>query len=197
MLSLGSSGLVHQMMSSFMLTYGRAFRVGDFVRLGEVEGTVVYSGPLATKVLTRRNEEITLPNAVITSGTIVNYSRHAGAGVFLRAALTIGYDVPWRQVHALLLGAAKATQGVRADPPPRVLQAGLQNFSVEYALLVAPERPEDRMRVLSDLHAQIQDAFNDHGVQIMSPNYEADPERPKIVPKAKWFAAPAEPDSGA
>jgi small-conductance mechanosensitive channel len=197
MLSLGSSGLVHQLMSSFMLTYGRAFKVGDFVRLGDVEGTVVNLGPLATKVLTRRNEEITLPNAVITSGTIVNYSRHSGAGVFVRCAVTIGYDVPWRQVHALLLGAAKATPGVRADPPPRVLQAGLQNFSVEYALLVAPERPEDRMRVLSDLHAQIQDAFNEHGVQIMSPNYEADPERPKVVPKAKWFAPPAAPDPGA
>jgi small-conductance mechanosensitive channel len=86
---------------------------------------------------------------------------------------------------------------VRTEPPPRVLQTGLQDFYVEYTLAVALERPDERLRVLSELHGHVQDAFNEHGVQIMSPNYEADPETPKLVPKSQWFAPPAKPGPGA
>jgi small-conductance mechanosensitive channel len=193
-ISLGSSGLVNQAMSSFMITYSRALRSGDYVRVGDVEGTVVQTGLLATKVRTPRNEEITLPNAVVASSTITNYSRHAGDGVFVKTAVTIGYDTPWRQVEAMLLEAASRTAGVRAEPPPRVLQTGLQDFYVEYTLIVAPERPHERVPLLSDLHARIQDAFNEHGVQIMSPHYEADPAAAKVVPRSEWHAAPARPD---
>jgi small-conductance mechanosensitive channel len=193
MVSLGSSGLVNQAMSSFMITYSRALRPGDFVRIGEVEGTVIHAGLLATKVLTRRREEVTLPNAVVAGSTITNFSRHAGEGVYTRTAVTIGYDTPWRQVEAMLLLAASRTAGVRAEPAPAVLQTALQDFYVEYTLIVVPEKPEDRLPVLSELHGHIQDVFNEHGVQIMSPNYEADPEAPKVVPKDRWFEAPAPP----
>jgi small-conductance mechanosensitive channel len=193
MLSLGSSGLVNQAMSSFMITYSRALRLGDYVRIGEVEGTVVHAGMLATKVLTKRNEEVTLPNAVVAGSTITNYSRHSKEGVFAKTSTTIGYDTPWRQVEALLLLAASRTAGVRGEPPARVLQTGLQDFYVEYTLVAPLERPDERLRVLSDLHANIQDVFNEHGVQIMSPNYVADPAAPKMVPKSQWFAPPAKP----
>jgi small-conductance mechanosensitive channel len=193
MLSLGSSGLVNQAMSSFMITYARALRLGDYVRIGDIEGTVVHAGMLATKILTKRNEEITLPNAVVASSTITNYSRRSDEGVFTRTSVTIGYDTPWRQVEALLLLAASRTAGVRSQPPATVLQTALQDFYVEYTLVVALERPDERLRVLSDLHGHIQDAFNEHGVQIMSPNYEADPAAPKVVPKSQWFAPPAKP----
>src|SRR5262249_53306794 len=121
--SLGSSGLVSQAMSSFMITYSRALRIGDYVQIGAVEGTVVHSGLLATKVLTRRNEEVTLPNAVVASSTITNFSRHATEeGVFATTSVTIGYDTPWRQVEAMLLLAAARTPGLRREPAPRVLQ---------------------------------------------------------------------------
>jgi small-conductance mechanosensitive channel len=190
-ISLGSSGLVNQAMSSFMITYSRALRIGDYVRIGDVEGTVVHSGLLATKLLTPKREEVTLPNAVVASSTITNYSRQADEGVYVRTSVTIGYDTPWRQVEALLLTAAARTAGVNAQPPPRVLQVALQDFYVEYALIVVPEQPAGRLLVLSDLHAHIQDAFNEHGVQIMSPHYRADPEAPKVVPKSDWFAPPA------
>lgn len=193
-ISLGSSGLVNQAMSSFMITYSRALRAGDYVRIGDVEGTVVQTGLLATKIRTPRNEEVTLPNAVVASSTITNYSRHAGDGVFIKTAVTIGYDTPWRQVEAMLLEAASRTAGVRAEPAPRVLQSGLQDFYVEYTLIVAPERPHERVPLLSELHARIQDAFNEHGVQIMSPHYEADPAAPKVVPRSDWHAAPARAD---
>jgi small-conductance mechanosensitive channel len=189
--SFGSSGLVNQAMSSFMITYGRALRLGDFVRIGDVEGTVISSGLLATKIRTHRNEEVTLPNAVVASSTIVNFSRPAAEGVFARTSVTIGYDTPWRQVEAMLLMAAQRTSGVRKEAPPLVLQTGLQDFYVEYALLVGLERPSERLRVLNDLHGQIQDVFNEHGVQIMSPHYETDPAAAKVVAREGWFPPPA------
>jgi len=108
--------------------------------------------------------------------------------------VTIGYDTPWRQVHAMLIEAALRTPGVLADPAPRVFQTALSDFYPEYRLVcqAIPSEPRPRAVVLSVLHANIQDVFNEHGVQIMSPHYRGDPAQPKLVPKAQWFAAPAQ-----
>ena len=106
-------------------------------------------------------------------------------------SVTIGYDVPWRQVHALLLTGAANTPGIRKTPAARVLQRELSDFYVQYQLLAHLEEDASRALVLSDLHGQIQDAFNEHGVQIMSPHFMAQPNKPVFVPKAQWHAAPA------
>ncbi len=194
MISLGSSGIVNQLMSGFTLTYSRALRVGDFVRIGDVEGTVTQLGTLSTKLKTPRREEVTIPNAVVVGAKTTNYSRFAESeGVLVPTSITIGYDAPWRQVEALLLLAAARTKGVKRQPAPVVRQTALRDFYVEYTLLVALEDPAMRAPTLDRLHGHIQDAFNEHGVQIMSPNYEADPEGPKLVPRERWFAAPAVP----
>jgi small-conductance mechanosensitive channel len=195
MLTLGSSGLVNQIMSGFMVTYSRALRVGDYVRVGDVEGTVTHLGVLSTKLKTLQNEDVTIPNAVVASQTATDYSRLADEeGVFTATSVTIGYDAPWRQVHALLLQAAERTSGLRSKPAPRVYQTALEDFYVRYTLWVCLKRQEARLVTLDALHANIQDVFNEYGVQIMSPNYVFDPKAPKVVPKTDWFAAPARPD---
>jgi small-conductance mechanosensitive channel len=194
MISLGSSSVVNQMMSGLTITYSRSLRVGDFVRIGDVDGTVMAVGPLSTKIKTMRAEEVTIPNSVVVSDITTNYSRyHDTEGVYVPTSITIGYDTPWRQVHALLLLAAERTAGVRKEPPPLVRQTALQDFYVQYTLLVALEQPNGRAPILDRLHANIQDAFNEFDVQIMSPNYEADPEGRKTVPRNQWYAAPARP----
>jgi small-conductance mechanosensitive channel len=196
-ISLGSSGIVNQVMSSFMITYSRALRLGDYVRVGDIEGTVTHVGMLSTKVKTPRREEVTIPNAVLVSHTTTNFSKFADSdGVYVPTSVTIGYDTPWRQVEALLLMAADRTPGVRREPKPVVFQTALQDFYVQYTLLVSLERPDRRGPILNTLHANVQDAFNEHGVQIMSPNYEADPSAPKIVPKERWFDAPVHQKGG-
>ena len=188
MVSLGSAGLINQVMSGFTLTYSRALRRGDYVRVGDAEGTVTHVGTLSTKIETPRREEITIPNAVMIAQRVTNYSRNADAGVFIPTQVTIGYDTPWRQVEALLLSAASATEGVRKDPPPMVFQTALQDFYVQYTLLVCLTEQAKRGLILDRLHQNIQDSFNASGVQIMSPHYEADPGAPKIVPKTRWHA---------
>jgi small-conductance mechanosensitive channel len=178
-----------------MLTYSRALRLGDFVKIGEVEGTIIHIGVLSTKLKTLRSEEVTIPNAVVVSQTATDYSRFAES-VRTTTSVTIGYDSPWRQVHAMLLLAAERTSGIRRDPKPRVIQSALEDAAVRYVLAFCLEHQESKHLTLSELHAHIQDVFNEYGVQIMTPRYEEDPETPKLVPKQQWFAAPARPDAG-
>jgi small-conductance mechanosensitive channel len=192
MLSIGSSGIVNQAVSGLMLMYTRSIRTGEFVQIGETEGTVRSIGFLTTRVETLRHEEINIPNAVIAASVTRNYSRLAGdGGVRAATKVTIGYDTPWRQVQAMLMMAAGRTEAAAQEPPPRVLQTALQDFYVEYTLLVTVLEPARRVAVLNELHGHIQDVFNEHGVQIMSPNYEADPQEPKFVRREDWFKPPA------
>jgi len=107
--------------------------------------------------------------------------------------VTIGYDAPWRQVHALLLEAAAQTAGVRAAPAPHVLQRALSDFYVAYQLVAHVERADRSFEILSELHQRIQDHFNEHGVQILSPHLAVQPREPVTVPRSAWFAAPAAP----
>jgi len=198
MVSLGSAGLINQMMSGLVAIYSRALRPGDFVRVGDDTGVVTDVGMLSTKLLTRKREEITIPNAVLVSTKIVNYSRHAaGLGGVVGTTVTIGYNAPWRQVHAILLQAAAQTEGVRKDPAPQVWQKALSDFYVEYELVFNMDDPSMRVPVLSQLHQHIQDAFNEQGVQIMTPHFEGQPDEKVLVPKSRWFSKPTDPPPSA
>ena len=192
--SIGSSGIVNQMMSGFMLTYSGALAAGDYATVGDFEGTVTRIGALSTKVRTRRNEEVTIPNAVVISGVTVNYSRNASEGVYAHTTVTIGYDVPWRQVEAMLLEGVARAPGVRRDPAPIVLKTNLADFYIEYTLLVCVQEAAQRGPVMSAVRAYVADVFNEHGVQIMSPHYESDPAEAKIVARAQWHTPPAAPE---
>ena len=192
-LSLGSTGIVNQWMSGLAVMYSRAFRSGDYVRIGDAEGTVQALGWLSTRIRTPWEEEITIPNAVVVTQGTANYSRVAQGGVLVRTGVTIGYDAPWRQVHAMLLEAAARTQGVRRTPTPYVRQFALSDFYVEYRLTVVVEAAE-RLATISTLHANIQDCFNEHGVQILSPHFLGQPDHPVIVPRERWYAPPAQPE---
>ena len=196
MVSVGASGIIGQAASGLILMYTRTFRPGEYVRISDSEGTVVLLGLFTTRIRTGLGEELTVPNSMVLGTVTRNYSRTVkGAGFVLDTAVTIGYDAPWRQVHAMLIEAAGKTAGVLADPPPRVFQTALSDFYVEYRLVcqAVPTEPRPRAEVLSALHSNILDTFNEHGVQIMSPHYLGDPADAKLVPPAKWYAPPAEP----
>jgi len=194
MVSIGASSLVGQAASGMILMYARVLRKGDYVKVGEAEGTVSELGMLATRVQTGTGEEVVLPNTFVIANITRNFSREAsGHGFVVQVAVTIGYSTPWRQVHAMLLEAARRTRGILEDPVPYVIQAALSDFYVEYKLVTVagPGAPAQRALVISDLNGNVQDVFNEYGVQIMSPHYLGDPEHPQIVPKERWFDAPA------
>jgi small-conductance mechanosensitive channel len=194
MLSLGSSNIISQGASGMILTFSKTFRIGEYVKIGDHEGTVTGLGFFNTRLRTGMGEEVTLSNANVFSSVIRNYSRtNDGNGYVLDTTVTIGYDTPWRQVEAMLLEAAAQTDGISANPLPRVFQTALSDFYPEYRLVcnATPTQPRPRAMALSDLHANIQDTFNKYGVQIMSPHYMHDPQQEKIVSEDRKYAAPA------
>lgn len=179
MVSLGGSGVISQALSGLVLMYNRAHQVGDYVRIGETEGIVTSLDMLATKIMTSKREEVTIPNSVVLSTSTKNYTRLAGKdGVILHTTVTIGYSEPWRDVHECLIKAASLTPGLKKEPSPFVMQTSLSDFYVAYQLNAYLENPGTRMIVLAELHAQIQDTFNQAGIIIVSPHYVADPPEP-------------------
>lgn len=200
MISLGASSVIGQAAAGLILTYSRTLRAGEFVRVGEHEGTVTEVGMFNTTIRTGLGEVLTLPNSMITGSVTKNYSRIVqGKGYVVDTVVTIGYDTPWRQVEAMLIEAARRTDGILEVPAPQVFQTALSDFYPEYRLVAQaiPSEPRPRAVLLSMLHANIQDVFNEYGVQIMSPHYLGDPDQPKWVPREQWHAAPAKPERDA
>ncbi len=194
MVSIGASGLIGQVASGLILVYTRALSLGEYVRIQDSEGTVTELGLFVTRLRTGLGEEVALPNSLVLANVTRNYSRVTqGKGFILDTAITIGYDTPWRQVHAMLLEAAAAIPEIAREPASYVVQTALSDFYVAYKLVAyaGAEKPATRARVTSDLHAAIQDVFNRNGVQIMSPHYQRDPANPKTVLESDWYAPPA------
>jgi small-conductance mechanosensitive channel len=172
--SLSSSSAIGNMMAGVVLTYTRAFNAGDRVRIADTYGDVVEKTLLVTRICTVKNVVITIPNAIVLATHIDNYSTLAAEkGLILHTTVTIGYDAPWRRVHELLTEAALATGGVQKEPAPFVLQTSLNDFHVSYEINVYSREPRNINRVYSDLHQNIQEKFNEAGIEIMSPGYTA------------------------
>ena len=193
--SLGSSSLIGNLIAGYSMTYRRPFRVGELVKIGEQMGNVEEIRLLVTHLRTKKNEEVIIPNSTILGGEVINYSSIAKArGLILHTTVGIRYDVPWRQVEAMLLEAAARTEGLRRDPSPFVLQLELQDFCVTYEINVFCDKPHSMLAFKTALHRNILDVFNEYGIQVMVPAYEGDPDQPKIVPREQWHAAPARDD---
>jgi small-conductance mechanosensitive channel len=196
--SLGSSSFISNFIAGYSMTYRRAFRVGDRVKIGDQVGDVEQIRLLVTHLRTVKNEEVVVPNSTILGNEIVNYSSLArNPGLILHTTVGIRYDVPWRQVEAVLLEAAARTPGLRGEPAPFVLKQELRDFYVTYEINVYCDTPQKMASLYTKLHGNILDVFNEYGIQIMVPAYEGDTEQAKIVPKEQWYAAPAlSPQSG-
>ena len=192
--SLGSSSIIANMLAGYTMTYRRAFRVGDRVKIGDVVGDVSEIRLQVTHVRTVKNEEVIVPNSKILGDEIVNYSALARTeGLILYTTVGIGYETPWRQVEAMLIEAARRTAGLMQGPAPFVRQKSLGDFAVTYELNAYCNNAQAMNALYTDLHRNILDVFNEHGVQIMTPAYEGDTPEPKVVPKEKWFMPPAKP----
>lgn len=192
--SLGSSSLIGNVIAGYTMTYRRAFRIGDRVRIGAHLGDVELVRMLVTHLRTPKNEEVIIPNSLILGSEVVNYSTLARQqGLILHTTVGIGYETPWRQVEAMLLEAAGRIPELLREPPPFVLQTLLGDFCVTYELNVYCGDPLAMLPLYTELHRNILDIFNEYGVQIMTPAYERDPEQPKVVPRQQWYAAPARP----
>jgi small-conductance mechanosensitive channel len=189
--SLGSSTAIANIVAGYMMTYRRAFKIGDRVKVGSTIGEVIETRLQVTHLRTPKNEELIIPNSQILANEVLNYSSLARThGLILHTTVGIGYETPWRQVEGMLLMAAERTAGLAADPRPFVLEKELANFAVTYELNVYCTNVPMVNRLYSELHRNILDVFNEYGVQIMTPAYEGDPAEPKVVARKDWYLAP-------
>lgn len=171
-ISLGSSTLIANLMAGLVITFMRPFHVGDRIKLNDTVGDIIEKTPLVTRVKTPKNEIVTIPNSHVMSSLTTNYSSSAQEyGLIIHTDVTFGYEVPWEQVHQLMIQAALATQHIEAEPAPFVLQTKLDDWYVVYQINAYTRHPEKMATIYSDLHQHIQDIFNEAGIEIMSPHF--------------------------
>ncbi|GAB4373089.1 MAG: mechanosensitive ion channel family protein [Elainellaceae cyanobacterium] len=174
--TLGSSSAVANAIAGVILIYTRAFRISDIIQIGETTGEVLEKSLFVTRLLTFKQEVITVPNASVLNSNVVNFnaiSRESNNSLLLHTTITLGYDVPWRKVHQVLTQAATTTSGIVAEPSPFVLQTALNDFNVSYELNAYSDRPQLMPQIYSKLHQNIQDYCNQAGIEILSPGYSS------------------------
>jgi small-conductance mechanosensitive channel len=191
-LSLGASSLIGNIVAGYSMIYRRAFQVGDRIEIAGILGVVEETRSMATYLRTIKNERVTVPNSVVLSNQVVNYTHLAReSGLILHTEITIGYEVPWREVEAMLVEAARRTPHLLEQPAPFVLQKSLGDYAPVYELNAYTHDEKAMAATYSALHANIQDVFAEKGVQIMTPHYVADPEVAKVPPVEAAAARPA------
>ncbi|WP_126245107.1 mechanosensitive ion channel family protein [Chitinophaga rhizosphaerae] len=174
LISIGSSSAIANMVAGIVITYMRPFRIGERIKVGEVTGDVIEKNMLVTRIRTIKNEDVTIPNALILGGQTINYSSCAQQqGLILHVEVTIGYDSPWPHIHKLLLASAAKTEGLLPAPQPFVLQTALSDYYVNYQLNAYTHEPERMAVIYSELYKNILDTFHEAGQEIMSPAYQA------------------------
>lgn len=172
--SLGSSTVIGNIIAGLVITYMRPFKLGDRIKLNDTTGNVIEKTPLVTRIRTPKNEVVTIPNSFVMSSHTVNFSQSAREyGLIIHSEVSIGYDVPWRKTHQLLIEAALNTPGVMDDPRPFVLETSLDDYYPVYQVNAYIKDANRLAQIYSDLHQNIQDRFNEEGVEIMSPHYIA------------------------
>ncbi len=186
--SLGSSSIIGNMVAGLVITYMRPFKIGDRIKIGDVTGNVVEKTPFVTRIRTPKKEFITIPNSNVLSSNVINYSNSKlQGGLVVYTTVTIGYDVPWRKVHQLLINAAKKTSNLNLSIAPYVLQTSLDDFYVSYQLNAHTNEPDKQPLIYSELHQNIQDGFNEAGIEIMSPHYRAARDgNAMAIPREQW-----------
>ncbi len=174
LISLGSSSVVSNALAGLILTYTRAFELGDRIQVGDTLGDVLEKGVLVTRLRTIKNVEVSIPNGSLLSGQIQNFSAKSKQHpILLHTSVTLGYDIPWRKIHQALMEAARRTPGLLSEPAPFVLQTALNDFYVAYELNAATNQPKQSAQLYSLLHQNIQDSCQEAGIEILSPHYQA------------------------
>ena len=162
------------MVAGLVITYMRPFKIGDRIKIGDVTGDVVEKTLLVTRVRTLKNEITTIPNSSVLNGNTTNYSVEAmEKGLIIHTTVTIGYDVPWKNMHKALIDAALRTDLILDEPTPFVLQTSLDDFYVSYQINAYTREAGKQALIYSNLHQNIQDVCNERGIEILSPHYRA------------------------
>ncbi|WP_194777814.1 mechanosensitive ion channel domain-containing protein [Pararhodonellum marinum] len=187
--SLGSTGAISNMIAGLVITYMRPFKLGDRIKINDITGDVIEKTMLVTRLRTPKNEDITIPNSTILSSNTVNFSANAkedGPGLIVHTTVTIGYDVPWKKIHAALIEAACRTNMIMPKPKPFVLQTSLDDNYVAYQINAYTKFANKQPTIYSLLHQNIQDVCKEMDIEILSPHYRANRDGTESTIPSDW-----------
>ena len=172
--SLGSTSIIGNVMAGMVMTYMRPFRIGDYIKVGDMVGEVIEKTVLVTRIRTRKNEVVTIQNSNLLGSQTSNYTVAAKSyGLIVHTKVTIGYDVPWQQIKQVMEQAAADTQGIKKNPKPFMMTSALNDFYVEYEINAYTSDSEHLPRIYSELHQNLLKRFFEAGIEIMSPHIYA------------------------
>ncbi|UTW12133.1 mechanosensitive ion channel family protein [Marinobacterium rhizophilum] len=152
--------------SGFFIVADAPYKIGDYINLDSGErGKVCAIGLRSTRLLTRDDVEITIPNGVIANAKIINESG-GPQNVRIRIVVGVAYGSDVDQVYALLMQAGLDHPEVCRSPEPRVRMRSFGASSLNYNLMCWIRHPQDRGRISHDLNVAIYKLFGQHGVEI-------------------------------
>jgi small-conductance mechanosensitive channel len=172
-ISFGSTSAISNIIAGVVITYMRPFQIGDRVKIDNIIGDVIDKTILVTHLRTTKNEDVTIPNANILIGNIINYSSRDIGNIIVHTTVTLGYDVAWKKANELLLEAVNRAPHIFKDPAPFVLQTSLDDFYVSYELNAYTDEFKKLPFIYSEIHKNILDVFDEAGIEILSPGYTA------------------------
>jgi MscS family membrane protein len=143
------------------------FKIGDFIVLDTGErGEVTHIGIRSTRILTRADIEVTIPNAVMGNTKIINESGGPHEKHRCKVSVGVAYGSDIDKVREILLGISSADENVCADPPPQVRFRLFGASSLDFDLLFWINKPRLRGRVVDSLNCEIYKQFNENDVEI-------------------------------
>ncbi|AOE49996.1 mechanosensitive ion channel family protein [Kangiella sediminilitoris] len=153
--------------SGFFIVADSPYKLGDYILLDTGErGRVTHVGIRSTRLLTRDDVEVTIPNSVMGNAKIVNESGGPWEKTRIRINVGVSYDSDLEQVHDVLLEMANDNDDLCKNPEPRVRFRAFGASSIDLQLMAWIERPEQKGLISHRLIMNIHKLFNENGIEI-------------------------------
>lgn len=167
--ALAAQDTLTNMISGFVIMADRPFRVKDIVKLpGGEYGEVYVIGLRSTKILTRDNTMVVIPNSEIGKNKIINYS-YPDKKVRLRIQVGVAYGTDLKAVTKIMKDIAKKQSYVLDSPAPRVHMTSFGDFSLNLVLYVWIDSHKDKFKVINKINRGIDERFKKEGIEIPFP----------------------------
>ena len=170
-IGLGLQGIAKEFISGLVLIFERPIKVGDFVNVGNLMGTVERISVRSTEIRTLDEVSIIIPNSRFLEGEVVNWTHHSPVSR-LKLPVSVAYGSNLTAVRSALIDAAKEHPDVLSDPAPRVLFEGLGNSSLDFNLMVWIADPPKQFRIKSDLYFRIEATLRHRHIEIPFPQQD-------------------------
>ena len=171
-IGFSSRNTISNAIAGIILLSARPFKLGDRIKTTQYEsllGDVIEITLVYTKIRTIRNELVTIPNQSLLQNQIVNYSGFQYLATAIE--ISVGYETDKNEVKKLLVEAASNTHGTVSDnPKPYVILKRFDSFAAVYELRAYTDRPNEYLKIESDIRENIYELFQRNGINLTTPN---------------------------